>query len=514
MSNSIISKSDFLRFSQCPKFAWLFLNRKDLIPKPSENDLISIKEGYDVENLAYKLFKGGINVFQKDINVFTQERNLDNNIKTKILIENNEKTLFQASFLKDDLFCRSDILNFNLETNKWDIYEIKATANIRKESGKLEEKYLIDVAFQKYLIEKSGYKVGDTYVVYINNEYIKNGDINVFSFFKKENIINEVDEYIKELPSKIEILREIFKMKNELKIEIISQCKKPQECSFMKYCRRNIPIDSIYNFQFREKKLFALLDEGIIEAKNIPEEFLTNDLKRNYVKSLNTEKPYIKEELVKEELSKLKYPLYFLDYETLNPAIPIFDKYKPYQRIPFQYSLHIQETPNSELKHFEFLGKDKKDPAPELLETMTKQIKEDGGSVIVWNKSFEIGVNREAMDRYPEYFNFLKNVNERVFDLMDIFKKGYYTDGKFHGSWSIKKVLPILASELSYKELNIQEGQTASNKWRSMISDEKLSDKDRENIYNNLLKYCKLDTFAMVRILEEINNKIKCLKIF
>ncbi len=487
----LITKSDYLRFIQCPKFAWLFINRPDLVLPPDKNEQLKIEEGYQVETLAYKLFDS------KD-KIITEDK-LQGSLETEKYIKEGAKIIHQATFIVDELYCRSDILKFNNETNKFDIYEIKATTEVDKQ-------HIKDLAFQKIVLEKQGLSIGETYVVHVNNQYIRNGEIDINQYFSIENKTIEVIEKLEEVKNEISKLKEVLTFKEELNVEILSQCKNPETCNFIDYCQKDIPDDSIYNFQFRENKLMNLIDEGIIHAKDIPDSYLTNDLKKYYVESLNTGKPHIEKDKIKEELSKLKYPLYFLDYETLNPAIPMFNGYKPYQRVVFQYSLHIQQTPYSELEHFEFLGKENTDPSIDLVKTLKEIIKDDNGSVIVWNKSFEMGCNREMAERYPNYNNFLLNVNERVFDLMDIFHDAYYVDGRFHGSWSIKKVLPILVPELSYKELNIKEGMTASNSWREMILEERFTQEDRDKIHKDLTTYCHLDTLAMVKILNYLNN--------
>jgi len=208
--------------------------------------------------------------------------------------------------------------------------------------------------------------------------------------------------------------------------------------------------------------------------------------------------------MINSELENLVYPLYFLDYETFPAAIPRFDGFSPYQQIPFQYSLHIVESAESEPKHLEFLHTGTGDPGPTFAESLKKDIGPIG-TVVVWNKKFECKINEELARRIPSMKKFIENVNNRVYDLMDVFSKQYYVHHNFQGSTSIKYILPVLAPELSYKQLEIQEGGTATQRWNELTTGN-LSDSEKETIAKNLREYCKLDTFAMFKIWERLFN--------
>jgi hypothetical protein len=183
----------------------------------------------------------------------------------------------------------------------------------------------------------------------------------------------------------------------------------------------------------------------------------------------------------------------------------MFDGCWPYQQVPFQYSLHVQKTPEGELEHFEFLARDnKKNPIPDLLKQMSSEIN-PGGSVIVWYKPFETSRNKEMGKSFEEYNDFLLSVNDRVYDLMDIFSKQYHVHPSFLGKTSIKYVLPVLIPELSYKELDIQNGGVAALRWYQMATGTVEHD-DQEKIYSDLLKYCELDTLAMYKIFEHLSS--------
>lgn len=375
-----------------------------------------------------------------------------------------------------------------------------------KNSTEAKEIHLDDVAFQKMAFKEAGYAIGKTYLIHINNAYVRKGELEIKKLFKIEDISQDVIMLEKAIAEQAESALDTLKIKEEPDVRILKQCSRPYECAFTNYCHRDMPANSIYSIAggLSEAKLNKLLDEGVLEIKDIPERIIASTAGLRHYYAVKTRQVHVEKENIKRELENLNYPLYFLDYETNAPPIPMFDGYRPYQRMIFQYSLHVKESGNSKLKHFEYLARDFEDPSPKLAESLAKIIGSQG-SVIAWNKTFEKGCNKEMGERYPKYAKFFESVNNRMYDLMDSFKKGYYVHHDFQGSASLKKVLPVLVQDLSYKKLNIQEGSTASNTWLEMI-DPNMSKENKDKIYKDLLDYCQLDTLAMVEILEKLEK--------
>ena len=209
---------------------------------------------------------------------------------------------------------------------------------------------------------------------------------------------------------------------------------------------------------------------------------------------------------IKKFLDNISYPIYFLDYETFSKIIPPFDGLRPYQQIPFQYSLHIIESPNGEIKHKQFLHTENSHPTLSLL----NQLKQDigaTGTILVWFEGFEKGRNKDIALLYSEYTDFIQSINDRVIDLMVPFYEGWFVDKDFFGSASIKKVLPVLVSELSYEKLEIKEGNTAQRLWMETIFDNKNTEK-KEKIMKDLLDYCRIDTLAMVQLFKFLQKEV------
>ena len=201
-----------------------------------------------------------------------------------------------------------------------------------------------------------------------------------------------------------------------------------------------------------------------------------------------------------KHLEQLVYPIYFLDYETYPAAVPVFDGCYPYQQVPIQYSLHIQEEPGCIQVHKEYLHNDRSNPIPILAQSLRSHMG-DTGSVVVWNASFEGKCHEDMAKQFPELSDFLLGVNDRFYDLEVPFRKQLYVRKEFLGKTSIKNILPVLVPDLSYKDLAIQDGGAACSAWKHMIFDN-VSSSESQLIYDALLKYCELDTLAMVKILE------------
>jgi hypothetical protein len=489
----IISKSDYSKYNQCVKMLWLYKNRKDLVPKDIGEQMAGlIAQGQAVEEEAYKLFPGGVKTQNTAFRGAVDE--------TTRLLKGGAPAIFQGSFWINDLYCRTDIIKKDEKENSWDIYEVKSAT-------KIKDDYVPDLAFQKMCLNAAGLAVGRTFVIHINNEYVKKGKIDVKKLLSVKEVSADVDALSDRVRMDANEMDELIRSRQEPKIKILRQCHNPYSCMFLDHCWKNVPEHSIYNAYLSEEILNRLLDDGIVKIEDVPTGLITNIKYERYYKAVKSGKIHIDQKAIAKELKKYKYPLYFLDYETNSPAIPMFDGYRPYQRMVFQYSLHVIEKPGSEIKHYEFLADKYEDPSVELAKTLSGQIGAKG-SVIAWYKKFEAGCNTEMGERYPEYAKFFESVNKRLLDLMDFFANGYYVDKDFFGSSSLKKVLPVLAPHLSYKELNIQEGGTASESWLPLILGELPSD-EKQALKSDLLKYCELDTFAMVEIFSKLKSITK-----
>ena len=302
-------------------------------------------------------------------------------------------------------------------------------------------------------------------------------------------------------------------------------CLKPKECPCLDLCHPNLPEYSIFDIaRINKTKAQKLKDEGILDIQDVPKDFKLSKKQEIQVQAAQTNNVLINMPKIAHDLEKLKYPLYFLDYETFPSALPLFNGYHPHQHLTFQYSLHIVPNDNkamhddSQITHKEFLSINQENPGMLLVEKMKQDIC-DSGSVLVWNKTFECGRNKEMAELYPEYKDFLVGLNNRVYDLGDPFNKCWYVDPKLKGSWSIKNVLPVLVPELSYDGMSIGKGDQAMLAWWKMVYGDssltvaangyKQPVRHNRDLEKDMLKYCELDTWAMVKIwrkLEKVYN--------
>ena len=485
----MLTKSNYLLGLQCPKLLWAKINDKKRFPKLSEVALAKFKEGELIGDLAKELFPNGIDLSRLDF-----QENLE---ETKKVLE-KKHPIFEAGFLVDELFSRADILVPNGE--EWDVLEVKSAT-------KIKEVNLHDVSFQKFVYEKAGLKIKDCYLIHINNQYVKNGEIEPSELFTKINITEEIREIEKGIEERINKMLELIKQ-TEPKTQIGIQCTNPYECQLKFDCWKEVPEDSVHDFyRMLKKKTFELYDSGIKKIKDVPEEIKLNS-KQQIQKTLSQDEGiHADKKGIQEFLENLVYPIYYLDFETINPGVPMFDKMKPHQRIPFQYSLHIQNEKAGELKHISFLHEGTEDPKKSFLESL-KQNLGDSGTILVYNQSFEKGVLRESVEVNPEFEDWLEGINKRIVDLWDIFKDFKYYNPTQRGSASIKAVLPAM-SDLSYKNLDIRKGDVASLEYKRVTYDEWISNEERMLVRAQLEDYCCMDTLAEVEIINELYKIIE-----
>jgi hypothetical protein len=481
-----LSKSDFLKYQVCPSYLWLWKYKKEVVPVDSQEDIARrLEQGNEVERYARELFPQAVLV--KSSGIEAQQ-------ETNVLIDKGAKSLFQATVIsKDGLLAMADIITYDEKTKTWTLIEVKSTNSIKKE-------HLYDITFQKVAFEASGYKIGTTKIIHLNKDYVRRSTITATDFLIETDVSSKVGELYPTIKDQAHDALDLLKVKEEPKSCSCRLKSKSNHCPTFHYLNPDIPEYSVFNIsRMNGKKLNSLIDNEIFHVHDVPDDMKLSETQRNQVEAHKSGQTKINTEAIKEMLSELEFPLYFLDYETVSTAVPLYNGCKPYQQIPFQYSLHIIREPNGKLEHYEYLSRDSKTlPAESLLESLEKLV-DDNGSIIVWNKSFEMGRNREMANTYPNYHNFIESVNDRVFDLMDVFKKQHLVHPDFKGSSSIKAILPVLVPELSYKDIDIQNGQVASVRWYDAVTNA-VDDIDANKIFNDLLKYCCLDTLAMVEI--------------
>ncbi len=485
----MLTKSNYLKYLQCTRYAWLYKNRKDLIPEVDDDLQRVFDMGYEIEGYAYKLFSDGVDVGDGDIKEQIE--------KTKPLMVEKTPVIFQPTISGKGLFCRADIIRYRKELDAWDIIEVKSGTSVKGI-------HIDDLAFQKACFEENGYKVANFSVIYLDNTYVRKGAIESEKMLKEDDVTKKVNGRSESTEENIKKALTTIKKKDEPQVKILRQCQNPYECPFIPYCWKDFPDDSIYEIggPLGAGGIEELIDQDIIRTCDIPEGLYTAGKVKRHLDAVKDDVILIDKNKIKENLSRISYPIYYLDYETFGAAIPLLDGFGPYESVSFQYSLHIQEEKDGPLEHYVFLAKEFGDPSAKMAASLKKVIGKKG-TIIAWNMSFEKGCNEEMGERAPEYKEFFEDVNERMYDLMEIFRKGYYVDQKFLCSASLKKVLPAMVPELSYDDLDINQGMAASYAWSDMVTKD-MKQEEKDKIYNDLLEYCEQDTLAMVKILEKL----------
>lgn len=482
----LLTKSKYISGLQCSKLLWTLVNEKESIPEVNEAQQKIFDVGTNIGILATSLFPDGIKVSEGSF--------MDNINKTKELLK-QKKTLFEAGFMVNNIFSRADILVPN--GNSWDIIEVKSSTEVKDIN-------LHDVSFQKHVYELSGLKINKCYLMYVNNQYVKEGEIESEKLFAKEDITEQIIEFSIGIQERINDMLEVINNKTP-EIYISKNCSKPYECALKDICWKNIPINSVFDLTRGGKKSWNLFEQEVINIKDIPEDFKLSDKQQLQRECELLNKPYINKSAIKSFLDTLQYPIYYFDFETINPCIPLYNGMCPYKRIAFQYSLHIQEEPNGELKHISFLADEKRDPRKAIIKSMIASLGEHG-TILAWNQSFEIGVIKELIGYFPEYSEWGSKIIERFNDLIIPFRSFSYYNPVQRGSSSIKKVLPAL-TDLSYKELDINNGGDASNSYEK-ICVQNVSSEEVSKIRADLERYCELDTIAEVEILKALMELI------
>ena len=488
----ILSKSTFLRGCQCEKALWMYKNEYHLRDETSEAQQAIFNRGTDVGTLARDLFPRGVDA--SPIDSFHYQESV---MKTSELIQDGNKIIYEAAFQFEQVLAALDIL-VN-KSNKWYAYEVKSSTEVK-------DVHIKDAALQYYVITKSGIQLEDVFIVHINNQYVRKGAIDLPELVIKQSVKKEVLQLQGYIHEKISELKQVVASKVKPVKDIGVQCSEPYDCDFMTHCWGHIPDISIFDLvRMNTNKKFELYSEGIVEFSQLHEGHKLTEGQQMQVESYLNKKDYIDISSIRSFLSTIKYPLHFMDFETFQSAVPMFDNSKPYQQVPFQFSVHYKNTRDSELIHKEFLANANVDPREEFIISLLKAT-EQPGTILAYNQSFEISRLKELSTSFPKYCVEIEERISRIMDLMVPFAKRWYYAPAMNGSYSIKAVLPALVPKLNYNDLEISDGGTASAAYLNLYHNGDA--KQVESVRKNLKEYCKLDTLAMVELFRKLENSM------
>lgn len=468
----MLTKSDFLLYMDAPMHLWAKVHDQQTNATPSLYDQHLMKQGYEVEKVAKEYLEKYILPKYK-----------------------NAELLWQSTYISGEFQTRADGIIHEIDTDTYHLYEIKSSTSTKKE-------HLPDATFQSIVIGQS-INLETIHLILLNDEYIRGDELDIEQLFSVPDVTEEVSEMTPDILAKMRQALEIVKSPQSTSIV---NCLNPKTCSCPGLCHPNLPKASIYNIpNLTPKKKRELEELKTIAIEDIDDDYPLTPKQRKIVDVMQSKTPYLDKSTVAGLLQSLTYPLYFLDYETYDEAMPLYKGHKPYQKMVFQFSLHIVSSNSATIEHEEYLALEPGDPAKGLVKHLRRCIS-DQGTVIVWNKAFEGGRNKEMAELFPDYKDFLLDVNNRMFDLMEIVSKGYYLHPDFLGSWSIKNVLPVMEPEFSYKALSINKGDQAMIEWYEMVNGD---ESKKDAVSKDLLQYCGLDTMAMVKIWEKLKELVE-----
>lgn len=486
----VLSKSKYLEGLQCPKLLWYEYYRKQDFPGLDAATRAIFDEGRRVGECAQKLFPDGIRL-ERDFDPRRQSQKSLEALKLR-------KPLFEAGFLCGRAYALADIL-VPVDNDAWDLIEVKSSTQVKDE-------HYEDAAFQKYVYEGAGLKLRRCYLMHINSDYIREGAVEPERLFRRAEISEEAAERQKEIGKRIADLLKVVDSPERPAVGVGPHCRSPRDCPLEELCWSFLPATDNVFILYRGGQLrYDLLRRGILGLAGIPPEEL-NEKQLIQVRSHGSGEPYINPPALKEFFDKICYPLYFLDFETIAPAIPVYDRSRPYQEIPFQYSLDVVAAEGAAPLHYEYLAPGDVDPRPEVLRQLKERLGERG-SLIAYYAPFEMKVIRHAAEVYRDYLPWAEKLARRFVDLLEPFKNlDYYHPGQA-GSASLKKVLPAVTGR-SYEGLAIGSGHVAAAEYYR-VTFGRADEQDRQAVRAALLKYCGLDTRGMIGVLSALKTALE-----
>lgn len=486
-----LSKSRVMAGLQCRKRLYLEAYHYDEKDQMDPGRRAILEAGKQVGEVARGRYPGGITVAEDP-----QLHDQAVRETAAALAPSGPAAIYEAAFTHAQIRARVDILARRAGKD-WDLIEVKSSSGFKEE-------YLHDIAIQLHVAEGCGVQVGRAVLLYVNNQYVwPGGDYDLGALFTELDLTGEARASIPGLLECVERMRATLQATEIPEVAVGPHCRKPYVCPYYDYCHQGTPEHHVADLPRLSPKVYrALLGADIVDIRDIPEEFDgLSDLQWRVRNCVLTGEPYTHPEL-KTALEAVRYPIHFLDFETCNPAIPIIPGTKPFQQTPFQWSDHVLEAGGT-LHHRSYLHSDRTDPRRPLTEALLEALDGDG-SIVVYSE-FEARVIRALAEAHPSLASrLLPLVERRMVDLHHLIHSHYYHPD-FHGSFSIKDILPVLVAGLDYSDLEIREGSQAALAFAKMTHP-RTAAYERDKLRDGLLAYCRRDTEAMLRLYQTLKE--------
>lgn len=482
LMKSFFTKHDYLRFKQCPRlFAYGLHGQQQKSSNETSYGEFLIQQGQEVGKLARSIFEGPKSKLITDLNFEMALESTRNELKKC-------SVLFEGAFEYQKFITRPDVLDLNNLV----ITEIKATTGVKDE-------HLLDVGFQLYILKNSGISLNKIQIGHLNRNYHLQESLKLDELFVFNDVTKEVFEYQNQLEKE---LQEMLRLEINPERYLGKHCSSGVGCVFKEDCWKDLGDDTILNLRRDVSgKKYELHRAGVKKIKDIPEYVKLTKFQSLQKEAEILDSPVIDTLFVNEALNGIEFPLFFLDFETISFGVPKYQGTTPFQQVPFQASIHEWKKPKASLRHYSFLQENASDPRSGLIRFLIQNLG-DVGTIVAYHASFEISRMYELIRVCPDKEEEIVKLINRVWDLEKIFEKGY-VHKDFKGSTSIKKIIEVLCPELSYDDLNIQNGAVASVLYNRLI-DPTTEKKERIKIKNDLEAYCERDTYSMYAILKKI----------
>jgi len=485
---SLLSKTKLLRGYRCLKCIYLTIHRPALEAPITPETQALFDQGNRVGASARDFFPGGVLVDNLPWDFSGALA------KTRDLIAKGTEIIYEAAFEYMGCYARADILQFSSQSKRWRIIEVKSTTKVKPE-------HIDDVGLQAWIMAKSGLPIEQINIAYLNPE-CRYPDLS--QLFNIQDVTAEIRATYLSIQPNIANIFATLRNKNVPDVDIGPHCLEPNPCGFTKHCwqEKQIPEFSVLNMPGLHTHKWDLYYDGIINVDDphLADKVALNTLQERIIEVYKTKQRFVDKEAIQQILSSWQFPLIFLDFETINPAIPRYENCGPYHQVPFQFSVHIWKEPQAEILHKEFLHDTESDPRPTLIPALLEACGEEGHIVAYYSK-FESARIEELARFAPSYSEVLQSLLTRIVDPLPIFRQHVYDD-KFEGSFSLKSVAPaLLGDEQSYDNMMIANGNDAQRAFDELISPD-ISAEKKALLYQAMLEYCQKDTYMMVLLVK------------
>ncbi|MCB1141554.1 MAG: DUF2779 domain-containing protein [Leptospiraceae bacterium] len=480
----MITKTAFLQGLKCDRqFYWISTHSS---PSRKKEDSHSFRQPglkNAIFRIAKELYPDGVEV--------AHDSKLSDSISETLDLISKRKTIYNASIGHGEYYCRIDILCPKSDES-WDLIEVRTHSNPKSENW-------MDLGFQKFVLEKLGIKINELFILYINSTYVFDNSIRPDQFFKIKNATLQVENRYSQILENITYFNSL--LEKGLPEKNSRSCKSPKDCKFQEICWEDLGDGNVFQLREGGELSRSLYSKGIYHLKDISDDEETSRIQKIQIECDRTGKPHLDANQLQVFIQKLSFPIYYLDFETINPVIPIYQKSKPFQHIPFLYSLHIEEE-SGEIKHFYDMEREGEDPRFTLMKSLTERLG-SVGSIVCFNDMFEKKCIRESSEHFSEFLDWSGTLWDRFLDLSIPFKELHYYHPNQKGLASLKAILKPLTG-LDYSALSIQDGSNANNEYLNIKQNDQFTQIQMDEIRTNLIEYCKMDTFAMYRVLSEL----------